>query len=243
MRGWQGLGHSTGEAVLAENSLGSSAAVEKHMDQMEVIVTTFVIPVLVVLLAAADIPKGFEILGIHLKTEDAYGMVVAIFDCLLLLFCTTCWKAADLLKACGEGEANRAIVAVVTHKWVLNPFSYSGTGILSAANCAVGAALLTFSWWGGLSSLRLLSGVTHDRGATEACLYALYFVLGVAALAGLSRFMRLIAQISARERGDSNDEAPLEGRWFRRNIAMKCAFSGLASILGFWLYYSFAHVA
>lgn len=57
---------------MAENSLGSSAAVEKHVDHMEVIVITFVVQVLVVLLAAADIPKGFEILGIHLRTEDAY---------------------------------------------------------------------------------------------------------------------------------------------------------------------------
>jgi hypothetical protein len=110
---------------MASNPLGSSTAVEKHVDQMETISTSFVVPVLVVLLAAASIAKDFEILGIHLETADAYGIVVAIFDCLLLLFCTTCWKAADLLKACGDEEKGRAIVAVVTHKWLLNPFSYS----------------------------------------------------------------------------------------------------------------------
>ncbi len=100
------------EGVLAESTFGTSAAVEKHIDQLEIIVTTFVIPVVIVLLAAADIPKEFDILGIKLKTEDAYGFVIAIFDCLLLLFCTTCWKAGDFLKACEGAETEHAIVAV-----------------------------------------------------------------------------------------------------------------------------------
>jgi hypothetical protein len=228
---------------LANNSLGSSTAVEKHVDQLEILATTFVVPVLVVLLAAASIPKEFEILGIHLETADAYGMVVAIFDCLLLLFCTTCWKAADLLKTSGDEEKGRAIIAVVTHKWLLNPFSYSGAGFLTAANCAVGAALLTLAWWGGLCGLKLLAGVTHNRDAFEKWMYVLYFALGAAAVAGISRLMRLIVRFSNRGGANSPEDWPLGAPWLRLNLVMKCVFSGLASILGYWLYYSFAHVA
>jgi hypothetical protein len=228
---------------MASNLLGSSTAVEKHVDQMETIETTFVVPVLVVLLAAASIPKDFEILGIHVETADAYGIVVAIFDCLLLLFCTTCWKAADLLKACGDEEKGRAIVAVVTHKWLLNPFSYSGEGFLSAINCAVGAGLLTFCWWGGLCGLKLLAGVTHNRDAFEICMYGLYFAVGAVAVIAVGRLIKLIVRFSDHGNAKSSEGGPLEVRWVRVNLVMKSIFSVLASALGYWLYYSFSHIA
>ena len=52
---------------MSETSLGSSSAVEKQIDQMETMATAFVIPSLVVILAAAAIPKEFEIFSIQLK--------------------------------------------------------------------------------------------------------------------------------------------------------------------------------
>jgi len=135
-----------------------SAAVDKHMDQLEILSTTFVVPTLIVLLAGADIPKEFDLFGIHLKTDDAYGMVVAIFDALLLSSSTTCWKVGDFLKLCQHSDTNHGLSAILTHKWLLNPFSYSGDGILSAVNCAFGSALLTLSWWLGLAALNCSLG-------------------------------------------------------------------------------------
>jgi hypothetical protein len=85
-----------------------------------------VVSILIVLLAAADIPKEFEILGIHIETENAYGFVVAIFDCLLLVFFKTCWKAGDLLKACEGAEADRAIAAVFHAQMVAEPILVFG---------------------------------------------------------------------------------------------------------------------
>jgi hypothetical protein len=52
-----------------------------------------------------------------------------------------------------------------THKWLLNPFSYSGKGWLSATNYSAGGALRALAWWVGLCALKLLSGITRDIGA------------------------------------------------------------------------------
>ena len=228
---------------MAESELDMSTAIDKHMDQLDVLSTTFVVPTLIVLLAGADIPKEFDLFGIHLKTEDAYGMVVAIFDCLLLLFSTTCWKVGDFLKLCQGSGKNRTLAAIFTHKWLLNPFSYSGGDILSCANCAVGAALLTFSWWIGLCSLKLLSGVTRGLSCTEKVFYALYFVFGATALIGIIRTFRVMDRLAPNGENASPDGISVAGRYPRLNIALKCVFSMVAIGLGFWLFEAFAHVA
>jgi hypothetical protein len=60
------------EDVVTDNALGSSTAVEKQVDQMETLATTFVVPILIVLLAAADITKDFELFGFHLALKDGF---------------------------------------------------------------------------------------------------------------------------------------------------------------------------
>lgn len=227
---------------MSENALGTSAIVEKHVDQLELIATTFIVPALIVLLAAAGVTKGFDVLGLHLDTDNAYGMVVAIFDCLLLLFTVTGWKAGDFLKMCPESEAGGAIAAVLTHKWFLNPFSYSGRGVVSAVMCGVGSGLLTMIWCIGLCSLQLLSTVTHSRGAVERVLFAFYLVFGITSAFGIVRFFRLILQRIGRTEDTSAEVAPLMVSDIKLNIVLKSAFAATAIIVGFWLYYSFAHI-
>jgi hypothetical protein len=48
---------------LAEREFKVSAAFDNHVDQLEVLSTTFLVHTLVVLSAGADIPKEFELLG------------------------------------------------------------------------------------------------------------------------------------------------------------------------------------
>ncbi|WP_377819288.1 hypothetical protein [Acidicapsa dinghuensis] len=209
---------------------------------MELIATTFIVPALIVLLAAAGVTKGFDVLGLHLDTDNAYGVVVAIFDCLLLLFTITGWKAGDFLKMCPESEAGRAIAAVLTHKWFLNPFCYSGRGVASAVTCGVGSGLLIMIWCIGLCSLQLLSTVTHGRGGVEKVLFALYLIFGVTSALGIVRLFRLILQRIDRAEDTSDEFVPLTVSDIKLNIVLKSAFAVTAIIVGFWLYYSFAHI-
>jgi len=61
---------------LPESSLGSSTKVEKQVDQLELIVTAFVVTSVVVLLASAAAGKDFDLFGAKLDTDEAYGFVV-----------------------------------------------------------------------------------------------------------------------------------------------------------------------
>jgi hypothetical protein len=178
----------------------SSEKIEKHVDQMETLATAFVIPAVVVLLAAATIPKEFEIFGLHLATADGYGLVVACFDVLVLLFSTCCWKACDLLETCDD--APKTIAAILAHKWILNPFSCTSPGVLSALFCGVGAGLLTFSWWIALCALTLLATVSKCISPLEHCLFALYWAFGLLAAVTVVRLGLCINSISSRLRQD-----------------------------------------
>jgi len=228
--------------LVAKRSLGTSATVEKHLDQLDLISTAFVVPALIVLLAAAGVTKGFEILGLHLDTENAYGIVGAIYDCLLLLFATTSWKTGDFLKMCTGSEVGDAIAAILTHKWFLNPFSYSGSGGLSALLCGIGSGLLTMIWWVGLCSLRLLSTVSGGSDAVEKLLLALYLIFGITSAVGIIRLIWLILQ---RVNGGA-DHAPevthVVAPNITLNLALKATFSAAATTCGIWLYHAFAHL-
>jgi hypothetical protein len=233
---------TAGGLFVAENSLKTSAIIEKHVDQLEMIATTFLAPVLIVLFAAASGTKGFDILGLHLDTENSYGMVVAAFDCLLLLFATTSWKTGDFLKMCEGSEVGGAIAAILTHKWLLNPFSYSGKGVLSALSCGVGAGLLNIIWWVGLCSLQLLPSVSHGRGAVERVFFAFYFVFGMTSALGVIRLIRLILQRMNSTAHSSSAGACVTASDLKLNLALKSVFAATATISGFWLYYAFAHL-
>lgn len=227
---------------MAKSSLGTSAIVEKHIDQMELISTTFAIPTLIVLLAAADVTKGFEILGLHLDTDNAYGMVVAIYDCLLLLFAATGWKTGDFLKMCKGSEVGDAIAATLTHKWFLNPFSYSGKGVLSALFCGVGSGLLAIIWWVGLCGLELLSSVSGGRGVAEKLLLAFYFIFGITSALGIIRLIWLILQRMNCATDGPPEVVGVTASGMKLNLALKAAFAATATTFGIWLYHSFAHI-
>jgi hypothetical protein len=221
-----------------EVGFGSSEKIEKHVDQMETLATAFVIPAIVVLLTAATIPNEFEVFGLHLATADGYGLVVACFDVLVLLFCTSCWKACDLLETCDD--CPKAITAILTHKWVLNPFSCTSPGVLGALFCGVGAGLLTFSWWIALCALSLLSTVSKTIGPLEHCLFALYWALGVLATVAVGRFGLRINSISSRLSKDPSSPVaipPLAAS----NVA-KGLFFLAATAVGVYLFYAFGHI-
>jgi hypothetical protein len=226
---------------MPEAGLGSSSTIEKHIDQMETLAAAFVIPSVVVLLAAAAIPKEFEIFDIHLATADGYGIVVASFDVLLILFCTACWKACDLLEACDETESPKAITAILTHKWVMNPFSYTSAGVLSALCCAVGPGLLVFAWWIALSGLTLLSSVSISTGVFERCLFMLYCGLGFLATVTVVRFDLRIVTTSNKITKDPNAGTKVPSLTVS-NLA-KVLFALFASGVGFWMLRAFRHVA
>ena len=226
---------------MAKTSLGSSAAVASQIDQMETISATFVIPSLVVLLAGASIPKEFDIFGMHLRTDNAYGMVVATFDAFVLLFCTACWKAGDLLEACDEADYPQAIGAVLTHKWLLNPFSYSGGGTVSALWCAVGPSLLVLAWWVTLCGMALLSSVSPDQGCIEHSLYVLYWILGFVSGVTVVRLSRRIYVLS--EPGNENRVTPVSVSALARTNLVKLLLSGVACGIGGWLFHAFRSLA
>jgi hypothetical protein len=92
--------------------IGSASAVEKQLDQLETILNTFVVAVLIVLIASAAATKDFEFLGAKLETQVAYPIVTAVFDCLFLIFCHICLKIADLIKYCDSSEVNKALVII-----------------------------------------------------------------------------------------------------------------------------------
>jgi hypothetical protein len=227
---------------MSETALGSSSAVEKHIDQMETIVTSFIVPALVALFAGAHLFQSgdFEIYGIRIERQETYGVVLAIFDVMVLLFCTVCWKASDLLEACDEAEAPRAIAAVLTHKWVLNPFSYTARGALSALCSDVGASFLVFTWWIGLCALVLVAGTTPSHDLLERFLYALYWALGLVCAFTVVRLARRI-YLSANSLQQRRAMVSLPA--LSANNLAKVLFSAIACGLGFWLFYAFKHLA
>jgi hypothetical protein len=215
--------------------MGSATAVEKQLDQLETVVNTFVISSIIVLLASADARKDLEFLGMKVETASAYPVVAFIFDFAFLMVSHILWKIGDLFKLCNKAEADKAIAAIFTHKWMLNPFCYCGPGWVSVVNCTIGAASFVFSWWIGSASLVLLSSVASHGSSldlTDRVLRDLYPVFGITSFLATGRLFRVLIK-----RADTS-AVP----WLVRSLAVKCIAVTAAAILGWSVYYSFAHV-
>jgi hypothetical protein len=146
-----------------------------------------------------------------------------------------------LLEACDETESPNAITAILTHKWVMNPFSYTSAGVLSAMCCAVGPGLLVFAWWIALSGLTLLSSVSNSIGVFERCLFVLYWALGFFATVTVVRFELRIITTSNTTAKDPNAGTKVPS--FTASNLAKVLFALVASGVGFWMLHAFRHVA
>ena len=225
--------------------IGSAAAVEKQLDQLETILNTFVVAVLVVLIASSAASKSFEFLGFKLDTSVAYPIVTAVFDCLLLCFCHLCLKIADLIKYSQRPETDDALTVIFTHKLLLSPFSYCGPSQVSIANCTLGSVFLAIVWWIGMASvisLAQIAGPTSDF--TDTMFRCLYPVLGVTAIITIGRVFSVVFE---RLDKDLPSEAVADGGRLRatlvRAIWAKCLVAFIASCWGGWFCYALAHVA
>jgi len=96
--------------------------------------------------------------------------------------------------------------------------------------------------WVGLCSLRLLSTVTHERGAIERLFFGFYFIFAITSALGIIRLIRLILRRTDGAADSSSEVASVTASDLRLNLALKSAFAATATIVGFWLYYAFGHI-
>lgn len=175
--------------------VSSASAVEKQLDQLESVTNAFIIAVITVFYASADATPQqttISIFGWTVDRNNAYGFVVTLFDCIFLGLCIICWKLVDLTKNAVGEEREKIAATVLAHKWILNPFAYSGPGLVSIMSGAIGVGVLVFSWWAAWSSLVLLAGVVPASDTTDAVDKALRRLIPILAIIGLCAIARLM---------------------------------------------------
>lgn len=225
--------------------IGSPSAIEKQVDQLETVLSAFLVTVLVVLLAAANASKDFEIFGAKVETADAFGPVTYIFDGVFLVLGNIIWKIGDMLRASEPAEMSEAIASLFIHKWIFNPFSFTGTRSLSVLNSSVGTALLTLAWWVGLAALKLLSGVSsaNAKDTTILVLLVMYVAFGLLALCTCIRLFRILyLELTANQTLLLPPNREIFLKAIRASIVVKLASFLAASILGYELFYAFGHI-
>jgi len=224
--------------------LGSAGAVDKQLDQLEKVFDAFTIVVLIVLFAAAAADKNVEFLGLKLETEEAHGIVILVFDSIFLIFVHLTWKIGDLIKDCEPAETEKALVSLFTHKWLLNPFSYSGKGVLSVINSALGTFLLGLSWWIGLAAYKLLLTLSKtpvskrlDDSIPE-WLYPAFAVIGMITCIRLFRIVILTSSKPASEKSNRHilRKYLLAAAWVKFGALL------LGSLLGWMFLYATSHL-
>jgi hypothetical protein len=104
------------------------------------------------------------------------------------------WKIGDMLRASEPAETSDAIASLFIHKWIFNPFSFTGTRGLSVVNSSAGTALLTLAWWVGFAALKLLCGVSSAdaKDTTNLVLLVIYVAFGLLALCTCIRLFRIL---------------------------------------------------
>jgi hypothetical protein len=224
------------------NSLGSPTSIEKHMDQLEIVFNWYVLAVLIAFYAGADGSSSVQVLGATVNKDEAYSLILLLFNLVFLIFCHLAWKIGDWLNYCEAADLEGALAAVLDHKWLLNPFEYCGPSWAEAINCSVGTAFLFFLWWAGYAALFLLDTVAPKNFGNSRTLKSLALLLAVVGVACVAVMGRVYRVIFVKLRDRRLDGSVLSNEGLMRCVKVKCASAFVGAALGAFLYRLFTSV-
>lgn len=222
----------------------TASAAEKQLDQLQNIFNATVLASIVIILADAAAEKDVSFLGFKTETSSAYGVAALAFVMLFLFAAQALARVRDTVVLVDSDEIAKVLGTVFSHRWPLNPFSYSGPTLGSTIHSSFGMPLLVFQWWLGLLALALLwNRMSMEAGAWEFGFWVAYICAGVLGLIALLRVQQAILQrlntLAATQEGS---ELAVTPRTVQSAFKLRITMSLVSTGLGYGVYYAFTHI-
>jgi hypothetical protein len=166
-------------------------ALEHQLDLAEQIVNWAM--VLAVAVAWAGIQKNREIEAFHIKFDrrSAFFAISVVYILATGALAVLFLRIGDLLHSLAGSDLVEGVTTIATHPWLLNPFSYFGTGWLARAYSAEGFGTLIVVWWLCHASLSSLMDDKQHRRALA--MTGLFLFIGLCAMLTIHRVYNIVA--------------------------------------------------
>jgi hypothetical protein len=178
-------------------------AVNACLNSLESFVTATILLAIAVIWPALRNRDTLEFLSMKVERQYAFPVLSMVYiflnTAILILFLRLCFLV-DLL---GHGiESAKALDTIVTHSWILNPYSYFGKSLPAVLYASTTYGLLIVVWWFCFASLHALgdSPGSYAQKLTEG----IFLAIGVAAMgamqwAGILMYLRIDSDLRGYE--------------------------------------------
>ncbi len=165
-------------------------AIGKHMDLLEKISIWALFLGLAIGWAGLQ-KKDITVLGITFARREAFRAAAAVYLFAEMILVILFLRIGDLLYLADEAMFPQAFTKLTTHTWILNPYSYFGSGGWSRTYNCEGIGLLIALWWLSHASLSTLI-VDGVRKRGDVILIRAFLALGIAGLFFIARVFWIV---------------------------------------------------
>jgi hypothetical protein len=158
-------------------------AVRRHLDEIASFVNWALVLALPIVWMAVRRKQTYEVLKIEFTAKQAYCIVTVLFLVINLVVVVLFFRLRDLLASVPERKVADVVTVLVSHQWVLNPFSHVSVGGLGWLYGIGGFFGLMIVWSICFASIVLIQIVIGEDSRVAWLLRVLFGVLGLSTAA------------------------------------------------------------
>lgn len=160
-------------------------SIGKHLDALEFFVNAIILVSVAVAWAGIQRSSEIEILGTKFNRRYAFFAVAVLYLIANMTILILFLHVGDLVALLKGENAVKGISRLLTHSWVLNPFSYFGGSGIAQIYSSEGYGLLIAIWW--LCNASLSTLMDDKRNKPAQVLIGLFLLIGLASMFAIQR--------------------------------------------------------
>ncbi|MCP2517381.1 hypothetical protein M5J07_20750 [Achromobacter mucicolens] len=122
-------------------------AIGKHLDSLESLINWTIVVALGAAWAGIQRSSELSLGGMTIKRTHSFLALAIGFILVNLALLIGILRLTALIELLHPDFAERGLIAISTHKWLLNPFAYFGGSLTGRAVSSAGYGLLIVIWW------------------------------------------------------------------------------------------------
>ncbi|MDT7542228.1 MAG: hypothetical protein QOE33_2132 [Acidobacteriota bacterium] len=146
----------------------------QHIDYLQSIFNWLIILSVVTAWAGIQRREEVEVLGLKIARRYAVYVICALYLIVNMIVLIIFLRLGNLISLIDDKNFLKGLSILVTHTWILNPFSYFGNSRLARFYSCEGLGLLIVVWWLANASL---STLRDDKINNYALLLSTVFLL------------------------------------------------------------------
>jgi hypothetical protein len=166
------------------------SAITRHLDLLATIFNWVIIFAVAIAWAGLQKRPMIEALGMKFNRKHAFIALSVLYLIANVVVLILFLRLGDLIQMIDNQHLLKGLTALSTHEWVLNPFSFFGSGFIARLHSSEGFGLLIITWWICNASLSILQETQQSK--TAKYLLGIFMAIGTLSMLAIIRVYYLV---------------------------------------------------